>query len=79
MTQTAEGQSAKERRRFRPKIAKDAIELTGNTPLVRLNKITEGAVANVIAKLESYNPGFFGKMPYRGWYDRGCREAGRLE
>lgn len=48
----------KERRRQRPKIAANAIELMGNTPLVRLNKVTEGAVANVIAKLESYNPGF---------------------
>ncbi|MBN9386804.1 MAG: cysteine synthase A [Chloroflexi bacterium] len=58
MIQTDEGKAAKERRRFRPKIANNAVELMGNTPLVRLNKVTEGAVANVIAKLESYNPGF---------------------
>jgi cysteine synthase A len=38
------------------KIANNAIELMGNTPLVRLNKITEGAKAQVIAKLEYYNP-----------------------
>ncbi|GAB4316192.1 MAG: O-acetylserine sulfhydrylase [Methanobacteriaceae archaeon] len=37
-------------------IADNATELIGNTPLVRLNKITEGANAEVIAKLESFNP-----------------------
>ncbi|MDB5081371.1 MAG: CysK [Chloroflexi bacterium] len=58
MALNAEGQAAKERRRFRPKIAKNAVELMGNTPLVRLNKIAEGCVANIIAKLEAYNPGF---------------------
>lgn len=29
----------------------------GNTPLVRLNRVTEGAGAMVLAKLESFNPG----------------------
>lgn len=37
-------------------IARDVAELIGNTPLVRLNRITEGAGVEVVAKLESFNP-----------------------
>lgn len=37
-------------------IASDSTELIGNTPLVRLNRITKGAKAEVIAKLEHFNP-----------------------
>ncbi|MEO0137272.1 MAG: cysteine synthase A [candidate division WOR-3 bacterium] len=38
------------------KIANDITELIGNTPLVRLNRMTRGIDAEVIAKLEFFNP-----------------------
>src|SRR5271165_1429966 len=38
------------------KIANNVTELIGNTPLVRLNKVTAGAAAEVVVKLESQNP-----------------------
>lgn len=38
------------------RIYDDVTQLVGRTPLVRLNRLAEGAVAEVVAKLEFYNP-----------------------
>ena len=38
------------------KIANSVTDLIGNTPLVRLNRLTAGSKAEVVAKLEFYNP-----------------------
>jgi cysteine synthase A len=37
-------------------IAQDVTALIGNTPLVRINRLTEGSKAEVVAKLEYFNP-----------------------
>ncbi|MGA9696142.1 MAG: cysteine synthase A, partial [Dehalococcoidales bacterium] len=37
-------------------IARDLTETIGNTPLVRLNRVTDSAQATVVVKLESFNP-----------------------
>lgn len=40
----------------RPKIADNVLQLIGNTPLVKLNRVVEGCGAEIVAKLESSNP-----------------------
>lgn len=38
------------------RIANDITALVGNTPLVRINRLAEGAAAQLVAKLEYFNP-----------------------
>ncbi|MCU1589136.1 MAG: cystathionine beta-synthase [Frankiales bacterium] len=38
-------------------VSEHMIDLVGNTPLVRLNRVTEGIAAQVLAKVEYFNPG----------------------
>ena len=38
------------------KIANNITQLVGNTPLVRLHRLTNGSKADVVVKLESFNP-----------------------
>ena len=44
------------KRRQRPKIADDITQLIGNTPLVRLGRMAGGLPADLVAKIESFNP-----------------------
>ena len=39
-----------------PNVAADITQLVGRTPLVKLNRVSEGLKATVLAKLESFNP-----------------------
>lgn len=40
----------------RGRIYDDITQCIGNTPLIRLRRVTEGCVADVVAKLENFNP-----------------------
>lgn len=40
----------------RPKIAENVLELVGGTPMVKLSKLNEGCEAEIVLKLESFNP-----------------------
>ena len=42
---------------MRPRIANNVLELVGDTPMVRLNRLPRPGGATVLAKLESVNPG----------------------
>src|SRR5215471_1063559 len=39
------------------KISSNILEVIGHTPMVRINRITHGVAAEVVAKIETFNPG----------------------
>src|SRR5215218_8141814 len=45
-------------RRARPKIASDATELIGNTPLLELSRFAPNTPARLLGKIEAFTPGF---------------------
>jgi cysteine synthase A len=47
---------SKDGRTFRGRIYDDLTQTIGNTPLVRLRRVTDGCVGEVVAKLENFNP-----------------------
>jgi len=60
------------------KIANDATELIGNTPLVRLNRVTKQNQATVVAKLEYFNPALSVKDRIGVAMIKAAEEAGLL-
>ncbi len=61
------------------KIANNVTELIGNTPLVRINRLTEGAGAEVLAKLEYFNPAHSVKDRIGVAMIDAAEQAGRLK
>jgi cysteine synthase A len=60
------------------KIANNISELVGHTPMVRLNRITRGMPAEVIAKLEFFNPCGSVKDRTSLWMINAAEASGRI-
>ncbi|HEZ2754967.1 TPA: pyridoxal-phosphate dependent enzyme, partial [Neisseria meningitidis] len=60
------------------KIANSITELIGNTPLVKLNRLTEGLKAEVAVKLEFFNPGSSVKDRIAEAMIEGAEKAGKI-
>jgi cysteine synthase A len=56
-------------------IAPDITKLIGRTPMVRINRLVGPDSAEVVAKLESFNPAGSVKDRIALCHDRGCRSA----
>ncbi len=61
------------------KIAENVSELIGNTPLVRLNRLTHGLQGTIVAKLEFYNPAHSVKDRIAAAMIDAAQTAGRLK
>ena len=55
------------------------LDAIGNTPLVRINRITDGAGATVLAKLEGRNPAFSVKCRIGAAMVKAAEEDGKLK
>ncbi len=53
----------------------DNVAAIGNTPLVRLNRVTKGMPATVLAKIEGRNPAYSVKCRIGAAMVLGCRAA----
>ncbi|MEJ2740595.1 MAG: cysteine synthase A [Dehalococcoidia bacterium] len=60
------------------KIADNITELVGHTPMVRLNRITRGVAAEVVAKLEFFNPCGSIKDRTSLWMINAAEASGRI-
>src|ERR1700689_5369441 len=60
-------------------IAENVTQLAGHPPVVRLRRVPEGAVADVVAKLESFNPAASVKDRIGGAMIDAAEEAGLLK
>ena len=56
MTKTDESNEETEGRRFRGRIHEDITAAIGHTPLVRLRRVTSACAADIVVKVESFNP-----------------------
>ena len=61
------------------KYAETVLDLVGNTPLVKLNSVTEGIQATVLVKIEYLNPGGSLEGPHRAAHHRRRRARGQAE
>lgn len=61
------------------KIAESVLDLVGNTPLVKLNRVTDGIAATVLAKIEFLNPGGSSKDRIAGRIIEAAERDGLLQ
>lgn len=60
-------------------IANSVLDLIGNTPLVRLNRLNDGAKADVVLKLEYFNPGHSVKDRIAAAMIEAAEKSGKLK